>query len=187
MISHKIQINLKVSTKIQIQLKHPVRWKLTERFPNYQISSYGQVWNHTTCKYVKSRLNRGGYANIGLYTDGVRSRCSIHRLVAEAFIPNPHNLPIINHKNHNRSDNRVENLEWVNASVSTALKRNAENTSSQYFGVYRHGSSANKWVAQVCNNKKRHYIGYYDTELEAGQAYNLFVIKNNLDNILNEF
>ena len=47
-----------------------------------------------------------------LKTGDFRKNCVIHRLVAEAFIPNPHNYPCVNHKNENKTDNRVENLEW---------------------------------------------------------------------------
>lgn len=54
-----------------------------------------------------------GYFQIGLYKNNVRYFIGVHRLVAEAFIPNPNNKTCINHKNGIRTDNRVENLEWV--------------------------------------------------------------------------
>jgi len=59
-----------------------------------------------------SRGCRGGYCFVGLCNDGKVSQLYIHRLVAQAFISNPDNLPCINHKNRNIHDNNVENLEW---------------------------------------------------------------------------
>ena len=65
-----------------------------------------------------------GYAYVGKKKDEVFLSTSVHRLVAELFIPNPNNLPIVNHKNFVRSDNRVSNLEWVTAkeNVDHAIK-----------------------------------------------------------------
>lgn len=69
---------------------------------------------HIEERILKTRPNKSGYPLILLRgsSDGKRRGFSVHRLVAKAFIPNPDNLPQINHKNEIRSDNRVENLEW---------------------------------------------------------------------------
>ena len=70
------------------------------------------VRKHLKEQIRSQRKNHGGYMMVTLYKDGAGYDFLVHRLVALAFIPNPDNLPLINHKNKDRSDNRVENLEW---------------------------------------------------------------------------
>lgn len=83
----------------------------------YQVSSLGRVKSLNYNKTGKEHLLNpgkvgGGYLMFVLSKGGKRSNLLLHRLVAEAFIPNPDNLPCVNHKNEDKSDNRVENLEW---------------------------------------------------------------------------
>lgn len=61
---------------------------------------------------LKPKINKGGYRTIGLTKDGKRKYYMVHRLVASTFIKNPYNLPQVNHKDENRQNNRVDNLEW---------------------------------------------------------------------------
>lgn len=90
----------------------------------YQVSNWGRVrslnYNHTGKIKIRTNVKAsGGYLKIGLNKNGLYKNYSIHRLVAETFIPNPLNLPQVNHKNENKQDNRVENLEWISASGNT--------------------------------------------------------------------
>ena len=78
----------------------------------YEVSSEGKVKNSKTGKIMKAK-NAGRYLQIGLCKNGKTTRFQVHRLVATMFIPNPNNLPEVDHINRNRSDNRVENLRWV--------------------------------------------------------------------------
>lgn len=84
----------------------------------YEINSDGILRNVKSKKIIKGYKEANGYTRVRLENKclGGVVRTSIHQLVAEAFIPNPEGLPEINHKNSDRSDNRVENLEWVSHS-----------------------------------------------------------------------
>lgn len=80
----------------------------------YQVSSFGNV---RTIKKGEAEMsqqeNMNGYMTVHLRNKGVERRAMVHRLVAEAFIPNPNGFRDVNHKNGDKSDNRVENLEWT--------------------------------------------------------------------------
>lgn len=106
-------------------------WKPIKGFESYQISSFGRVKSlekKTYTKYgnirkiypeiiLKQNHNTFGYMQVNL---GSKGRMKIvHRLVAEAFLDNPNNFPVVNHKNGVKDDNRVENLEWCSVSYNT--------------------------------------------------------------------
>ena len=76
----------------------------------YWISDLGNVKNRHG-RILKPEI-RSGYYSVDLCKNGIRKKYRIHRLVAEAFIENPDNLPIINHKDENRLNNKANNLEW---------------------------------------------------------------------------
>lgn len=88
----------------------------------YQVSNLGivkslrrvDVLGRTVKERIKKpSLNKNGYLHVGLYKNGIHKNCYIHRLVAEAFIPNHNNLPQVNHINAIKEDNSLVNLEWV--------------------------------------------------------------------------
>lgn len=90
-------------------------WKDIEGFENrYEISSFGNVRNKKTEKYIKPTCDPHGYYFVTLRKVGETKTNSnkIHRLVAKAFIPNPEHLPCVNHKDGDKSNNNVDNLEW---------------------------------------------------------------------------
>lgn len=85
----------------------------------YAITSCGRVWSYKSKRFLKPRDNGKGYLFVDLFKDGVHKQHYIHRLVAEAYIPNIENLPQVNHKDENKANNCLQNLEWCDASYNT--------------------------------------------------------------------
>ena len=102
-----------------IKMEEQEIWKdIPECEGNYQVSTLGRIKSFTIKKsgvLTEKILSAGNdtYLHISLFRKKQNRTCFVHRLVAMAFIPNPQNKPEVNHKNGNKYDNRVGNLEWV--------------------------------------------------------------------------
>lgn len=80
----------------------------------YMVTTWGRVYNVNRKQFVKPYEHHKGYLRVDLYnSDGKKKHHKLHRLVAEAFIPNPLNKPQVNHKDGNPRNCSVTNLEWV--------------------------------------------------------------------------
>ena len=90
-------------------------WKVIEKTLNYEISNCGEVRNKTTKKILKSQL-LNGYLGITLKTNNKKTLSKIHRLVATQFLICPDETYVVNHKDGNKTNNHVENLEWISQS-----------------------------------------------------------------------
>ncbi len=142
----------------------------------YIIYSNGTIWSNIRNKFLKIQYNPDGYGLVTI-TQNNSSQISknIHRLVAEAFIQNPNNLPEVNHINKIKSDNRVENLEWVT---------HRKNVNHRYKSKYP-GSTFNKqikkWQSLVYHNDKQISLGYFNTPEDASNAYISYCTIHNLN------
>lgn len=143
-------------------------WKKT-KYKNYSVSNTGRVRNDNTNKILKNQINLYGYTTILLYDNGIPKQYQIHRLVLETFRPvkNMQKLQV-NHINWNRTDNNIENLEWVTSSKNCNRKKPKEkfynsigcyDSLGNHFNSYReagrfHNISGNT-VKNDCLNKTK--------------------------------
>lgn len=151
---------------------------------NYYVSDKGLIKNNSTGRILKLTCNHKGYKKTNISIDGKLRTVYIHRLVAELFVPNPKNLPQVNHKDGDKTNNSSNNLEWVTAQENiihahkTKLNKHTGQTRkiSQYtldnqyirtFNGIREAArkvygrdSANTLIWKCANNQLSNYKGY---------------------------
>jgi hypothetical protein len=149
----------------------------------YSITRDGRVWSHRQGKWRKFNPGDGRYNGVILTKHGKQYHTCIHRLLATIFIPNPENKPCINHINANKSDNRLENLEWVTSQENNDhaqasglfpdRKRSAAKQ-SKYKNVSWYQKDC-KWVVRKRYHKGDYYLGSFDDEDEAYSVLQTFL------------
>lgn len=142
-------------------------WKIINDFSNYSISNFGNVMNTKSNKKMKL-CNKSGYYHISLTNGTIRKSLKVHRLVAIAFIENLENKPEVNHKDKNKLNNNISNLEWVTRT---------ENNKHRCKGV-KITSNKNKHVLRVNINTNEIIEKYISIELAGTWAFNNGYTKN---------
>jgi hypothetical protein len=122
-------------------------------FPNYLIFDDGKVFSKYKNDYMTHRINKAGYHHISLSNNGKEKNFYIHRLVAIHYLPNPNNLPEIDHINRDKSDNRVQNLRWSSKIENAQNKGMFKNNKTGHKGI-TFVNSTNRWKYQ------KNYRGY---------------------------
>jgi len=147
-------------------------WKPIKDYPDYIISNYGMI---KSLKFGKERLmkcnvNNIGYVYVVLYHNGIQKTLKVHQLVSIAFLNHePCGFKyVVNHKDFNRLNNRVDNLEIVTTRDNTNQKH--MKSTSKYTGVHWCNRSK-KWVAQIVELGKNKHLGYFINEYDAHLAY----------------
>ena len=159
-------------------------WKDINEALNYEVSNTGLIRNKNSGKILKGRLSKSGYLQVSIKIDetGKFSNRYIHRLVATYFILNPENKREVNHKDGNKENNNVENLEWVTSSenqihkhqilgkVKTSNRRIGkfdkntdellEEFNSILEAVYAMGKTSRVSIDQVLQGKHKYAYGY---------------------------
>jgi len=87
-------------------------WRTISDFPIYNVSNFGNIKNTVTGQVLKNSV-KAGYCNVSLINENHKKTLKVHRLVALAFIDNPENKSDVNHKDKNKLNNKLMNLEWM--------------------------------------------------------------------------
>lgn len=151
----------------------------------YKISDDGKVFSIRRNKILIPKIDKYGYYSVVLYKNKNYCR-TIHRLVAETFIDNPNNYPVVNHKDSNKLNNSVDNLEWCTVRYNTI---HAYNNNKEY-----HDRTKNLWklsLESVCLKIDAffngEFLGSFNSKKETAQALNISekTIYNRLHNRFN--
>ena len=170
-------------------------WKPVKGFENYySVSNTGKVKSLRFDKIMSTFVNNSGYECIEFRVDKKRTRKLVHRVVMEAFVPNSSKLPEVNHKDENKLNNCLSNLEWCTRSFNkqhsmktgtynkiytqknTLGKKHLPNTKSKYHNV-TYDKNRNKWVGQIRHQGKNYYMKRFNTEAEAAEHVNWIIDK----------
>ncbi len=157
-------------------------WKNIQGYENrYQVSNYGRV--KSFCRgenFLKPALAKNGYLVVTLWKNNRSKTFYVHRLVAEAFIPNPLNLPCVNHKTEIKTENFVENLEWCSKEYNESYGTRNQKISQKHniafeqydlnvklLNVFKSQSAAAKElglyqpnISACCLGKQKQYKGF---------------------------
>lgn len=163
-------------------MKNKEIWKDIEGYEGiYQISNQGRV---KSIGYGKERIMKPvlcrGYLHVGLWKNGSQKWYFIHRIVCQTFIPNTDNLTQVNHKDEDKTNNKVENLEWCdskyNNNYGTKIQRAVEKTSKTVLQYTKDGEFVREWrstmdvernlgynhrhISSCCNEKLKSAYGF---------------------------
>ena len=131
-------------------MNHDIIWKDVKGYEGiYEISNYGIIKNIKTNKIKKQSIDNVGYYVVSLCKNNISKLKRVHCIIAEAFIPNPNNYPCVNHKDENKLNNDIENLEWCtkgyNNRYGSRVKRITEKKKKKIFQIDSNGIVVKEW------------------------------------------
>jgi hypothetical protein len=157
-------------------------WTEIKDFPNYEINKLGQVRSKKTLNVLKGGLDRNGYKCVNIRKEGKTYYKPIHRLVAYTFLNEIQGKNCVNHKDLNKLNNCIDNLEFCNYyENNTHMKKNGKATTSKYAGV-SYEKCRGKYKSYIKYQHKNYFLGRFETELEAYNAYLNAMKKFNIEN-----
>ena len=138
------------------------------KYRGYFATEDGRIWSEKSHKFLSMSM-RGMYLRVTLFlNDKTRKSFAVHRLIAETFIPNPLNLPQINHIDENKLNNNVNNLEWVtvrqNANHATRNERISKKNKEVFANTeVKRGKHPEAQKIQMCDPKTKEVLKEFDS------------------------
>lgn len=158
-------------------------WKdITGYDKRYQVSSFGRVRkikNDGTVRNLKTTVFGFGYAHLNLMLNGKQKSVQVHRLVAEAFVENPNNYPIVNHKDENKLNNHATNLEWCTYSYNINYgtrheryrqTRKERNVTERFLRTMKERGRSCAEIPVVCLDKDLNIVAEYKSVAEGART-----------------
>jgi hypothetical protein len=158
--------------KISADVVEVVRKSVNGYEGYYEVDQFGRVYSvgriipvndngrnyskQLQAKQMKQSVNTNGYKIVSLTKDGKTKNLYVHRLVAEAFVQNEDELPMVNHKDEDKTNNFAENLEWCNASYNRTYGKAVEKQAKKLRGK----KHTEEHKAKISESLKKHYCGY---------------------------
>ena len=142
------------------QPSNELEWREVKEYSNYEVNQFGEIRHKTRKKVLKPRSNNGSYQYVNFKINGKNINFAVHRIVANAFIPNPKGYTEINHKDYDRTNNCVDNLEWVDSS---------QNKQHAYL---KDENKSSRGKAVIQRSKDGTYIKTFETISKAAKEMN---------------
>ncbi len=149
-------------------IKSMEEYRKIEGYENYLVSNFGNVKNGKTGRILNPSLISKGYKGVNLYG----KTYTVHKLVANAFIPNPDNKKCIDHIDNIKTNNNINNLRWV-TNQENNFNRSISNRNTSGAKGISYDKKLNKWKAQIMFNRKTYHLGYFDNIEDAIDARKL--------------
>jgi len=124
---HRCGLKRRVKSEVTIETNNEA-WKALPEFNNYIISDHGRI-----AKILYQFPNNKGYLRVAIQKDFIRVTIYVHRIVAQAWIDNPYNLKTVNHKDYNKQNNAVSNLEWMSHADNCSNGAKSPNMPPPYY------------------------------------------------------
>ncbi len=147
-------------SKPKIELKSYIWVPLNEE-NGYSLSNYGDIRRDSDNYMMHPYTSCQGYVTYRIKKNNNTNRYKLHVLMAKYFLPNPLNLPVVDHINRDKNNNKLSNLRWTTHQTNAANQVKRQNTKSKYKGLRWHNT---KWEVYITQNYKKHYIGGLHTD-----------------------
>lgn len=148
-------------------------WRVIPDFENYEVSTFGNVRHGDRPMTGTVITQPSGYKliRVGLCKDGIKTMCTVSRLVAKAFLPNPDNLPTVDHIDRNSQNNHVSNLRWASRHTQVMNRDVAIGVSGHRY-IRKNG---NRWNVRISRHNQFVFCKSYPTLEAAIQARDQFI------------